>query len=62
MYLNVAVDLLGPDRVRSLSTVVTVTFTDFPAGPGGSSVQWTLRWTEPDSWLGYNVDVKVESD
>jgi len=35
---------------------------DIPAGPVGSSVQWTLRWTEPDSWLGYNVDVKVEED
>jgi glucoamylase len=33
---------------------------DIPAGPDGSVLQWTLRWTEPDSWLGYNVDVKVE--
>jgi glucoamylase len=27
--------------------------------PGGK-LQWTLHWTEQDSWLGYNVDVKVE--
>ena len=35
---------------------------DIVAGPAGSTVEWTLRWTEQDSWLGYNVDVKVESD
>jgi glucoamylase len=35
---------------------------DIVAGPGGSTLQWTLRWTEQDSWLGYNVDVKVEAD
>jgi len=33
---------------------------DIAAGQAGSSVEWTLRWTEEDSWLGYNVDVKVE--
>ena len=35
---------------------------DIPAAPGGGVLQWTLRWTESDSWLGYNVDVKVETD
>jgi glucoamylase len=34
---------------------------DIVAGPGGSSLEWTLRWTDQDSWLGYNVDVKVEA-
>jgi glucoamylase len=23
-------------------------------------LQWTLHWTESDSWLGYNVEVQVE--
>jgi glucoamylase len=35
---------------------------DIPAVPGGGLLQWTLRWTESDSWLGYNVDVQVEAD
>jgi glucoamylase len=35
---------------------------DIPAGQGGGVLRWTLRWTEADSWLGYNVDVKVETD
>jgi glucoamylase len=35
---------------------------DVPACPGGGVLQWTLRWTEADSWLGYNIDVKVETD
>ena len=35
---------------------------DIVAGPAGSTVEWTLRWTEQDSWLGYNVDVKVEAE
>jgi len=31
--------------------------------PGAESkgLEWTLRWTEQDSWLGYNVDVKVDA-
>jgi glucoamylase len=23
------------------------------------AIEWTLHWPEPDSWLGYNVEVKV---
>jgi glucoamylase len=26
-----------------------------------SKLQWTLHWPEPDSWLGYNVEVRVEA-
>jgi len=36
VYLNVAVDVLEPEPVRSLSTVVTLTFTDSPAVPAGA--------------------------
>ena len=35
---------------------------DIVAGAAGSTIEWTLRWTEQDTWLGYNVDVKVEAD
>ena len=35
---------------------------DLVAGAESSGITWTLRWTEKDSWLGYNVDVKVEAD
>jgi glucoamylase len=35
---------------------------DISADSAGGALQWTLRWTETDSWLGYNVDVKVEAD
>jgi glucoamylase len=31
-----------------------------PAGCG--EIEWTLRWTEQDTWLGYNVKVKIDSD
>ena len=33
---------------------------EIPAGPAGSSIEWTLHWTEQNTWLGYNVVVKVE--
>ena len=35
---------------------------DIAAPPSDGLLQWTLRWTETDSWLGYNVDVKVDAD
>jgi glucoamylase len=25
------------------------------------AVEWTLHWKEPDEWLGYNVEVKVDA-
>jgi glucoamylase len=31
-------------------------------GAGGTGIEWTLRWTEQDRWLGYNVDVKVDAE
>ena len=32
--------------------------------PGAASctLQWTLRWTEQNTWLGYNVEVNVEEN
>ncbi len=32
-------------------------------GPGArsSEVEWTLRWPEKDTWLGYNVKIKVDA-
>ena len=30
---------------------------DFASG----RLSWTLHWPEPDRWLGYNVEVKIES-
>jgi glucoamylase len=32
-----------------------------PAGEGGA-LQFTLHWTEPDGWLGYNVEVKIDAE
>jgi glucoamylase len=32
---------------------------DIVAGNSGAIV-WTLHWTEPDGWLGYNVVVKID--
>jgi glucoamylase len=29
-------------------------------GVAGSKLEWTLFWTEQKTWLGYNVEVKVE--
>jgi glucoamylase len=33
---------------------------DVVAGAENGLLSWTQRWPEQDSWLGYNVDVKVE--
>ena len=33
---------------------------DIKAGAQSSKLAWTQRWPEPDSWLGYNVEVQVE--
>ncbi|MGA2537419.1 MAG: glycoside hydrolase family 15 protein [Terracidiphilus sp.] len=32
---------------------------DVTPAPHSANLQWTLRWTEPDTWLGYNVEVQV---
>jgi glucoamylase len=33
---------------------------DVAAGDG-TELQWTLHWTEPEGWLGYNVVVKIDA-
>jgi glucoamylase len=35
---------------------------DIPPAAGSDCVEWTLHWPEQDAWLGYNVQVKVDSD
>ena len=34
---------------------------DIVPADGCSELEWTLRWTEQDAWLGYNVKVKIEA-
>jgi len=34
---------------------------DIAAGTVSGVIVWTLHWTEPDSWLGYNVEVTVDT-
>jgi glucoamylase len=33
---------------------------DIAAEIGSGKLEWTLRWTEQDTWLGYNVEVQVD--
>jgi len=33
---------------------------EISAGVAGSKLEWTLHWTEQNTWLGYNVEVKVK--
>ncbi len=33
---------------------------DIPTRPETGKLLWTLHWPEPDTWLGYNVEVQVE--
>jgi len=33
---------------------------EIPNAPAGGKLEWTLHWTEPDHWLGYNVVVQVD--
>jgi hypothetical protein len=28
---------------------------------GSAELEWTMYWTKSDTWLGYNVKVKVEA-
>jgi glucoamylase len=28
--------------------------------PAAGKLEWTLHWTDPDQWLGYNVVVQVD--
>ncbi len=34
---------------------------DIAEGIESGAVEWTLHWTEQDSWLGYNVKVQVDA-
>jgi len=34
---------------------------EIPPGSSTGQIEWTLHWVEPDSWLGYNVVVKIEA-
>jgi hypothetical protein len=29
--------------------------------PVGGELSWTLQWTEQGRWLGYNVNLKIET-
>ena len=33
---------------------------EIPPGLAGGKLEWTLHWTERNTWLGYNVQVQVE--
>jgi glucoamylase len=35
---------------------------DIQDAPAGGKLEWTLHWTEPDHWLGYNVEVQVDQN
>lgn len=34
---------------------------DVRPAAGSAELEWTMHWTESDTWLGYNVKVKVEA-
>jgi glucoamylase len=34
---------------------------DIAAGTENGVIEWTMHWPEQDSWLGYNVEVKVDA-
>jgi glucoamylase len=35
---------------------------DIATGTESGELQWTLHWQEPEGWLGYNVNVKVDAE
>jgi glucoamylase len=35
---------------------------EIPATATAGELSWTLQWTGKGRWLGYNVQVKIESD
>jgi hypothetical protein len=59
LYVKLAELVLGPDPVRSLSTVVTVTFTLVPAVPGGAVTVTSL--VEPQSRRAWTLENVVAS-
>jgi hypothetical protein len=34
---------------------------DIKPAAGSQELEWTMHWRESDSWLGYNVKVKLEA-
>ena len=34
---------------------------DIAPQPGATTLEWTLHWPEPNTWLGYNVKVKIDA-
>ncbi len=36
--------------------------TDVQPDAEAREIEWTFHWTEPESWLGYNVRVEIEAD
>jgi glucoamylase len=34
---------------------------DIAPGVESGALQWTLHWQEPEGWLGYNVEVKIDA-
>jgi glucoamylase len=35
---------------------------DLKPAANAPALEWTLHWTEPESWLGYNVRVEIDAD
>jgi hypothetical protein len=35
---------------------------EIPVNVQAGELSWTLQWTEKDRWLGYNVQVKIDSE
>ncbi len=59
----------SPDNWNSVHTVECQSFgsagfsADLPTAPDQSgALVWTLHWTDTDTWLGYNVEVKILGD
>lgn len=46
---------------RSLAAGFSVDI-QIPAAPRASELSWTLHWTGKDRWLGYNVQVRIDSE
>jgi len=36
-------------------------YADVKPAAGSTELEWTMRWTESDTWLGYNVKVKLDA-
>ena len=59
----------SPDNWQTTHTTSSQSFgsagfsADLPTAPGQSgTLVWSLHWTDTDTWLGYNVEVKILGD